>query len=188
MVRIFVICPMNCIRMYHRRWENQNFGEAMGELFREMTDGTVDMDPVCTKGIRLNLIVVFFHFCETCWLWYGWHLYDTIQVCDDTIMQAAESMLSYQMFNVMFFAVLVDFLWPWFYMEFQHDVDTITKFKKAPPKPKDGKKGVMKKDANGKTVTEDPDSNGQGPDFVVPDIDGTLIKCARNIKAADSSI
>ena len=120
--RLFGLCPCQAIRIRNRRWENQNFGEAMGELWRDMTDGTHDLDPSCIKGPRLNLIVIVYHFLETCWMWYGWHIYDSIQVCDDSIMKASVRLLCYQMFNLSCFSLAVDFAWPWFYLEFQEDV------------------------------------------------------------------
>ena len=56
LVRLFLLCPCGCLRIKHRSWENQNFGEAMGELYRDMTDGTHDPDPVCIRSLRLNLL------------------------------------------------------------------------------------------------------------------------------------
>jgi hypothetical protein len=100
-------------------------------------------------------------------MWYGFHLYDSIQVCDDEIMDASLGLMVYQMFNLCCFSVLVDFCWSWFYLEMQDDVDTITKFKRGPPKKKEAKGSSGKKDAFGNALEKDPlEADGGMPGFL----------------------
>ena len=59
-----------------------------------------------------------------------------VKVCANTIEDAALGLMCYQTFNLFFMCPCVDFAWPWFYLEWEKDVDVITKFKKKPPKRK----------------------------------------------------
>jgi len=132
--RLFGITTLNAIRIHSRPWEDQNFGEAMGELCTEMTDGTHDPDPGFMRGYRLPFYVCVYHFCEVVNMFIGWGFYDHIVICDKTIEENALDLLVYQLFNLFFMSPYVDFYWPWCYLEWQKDVDVITKFKKPPPK------------------------------------------------------
>jgi hypothetical protein len=59
-------------------------------------------------------------------------------------------LLCYQTLNLLVLAPGVDLVWPWFYLEWQTDVDTITKVKKAPPKQKKLKAVSMVEHVSGK--------------------------------------
>lgn len=64
MGRILGIIPLNCIRLRNRPWEGQNFGESMGELCKEMGDGTADPDCIAMRGLRLPFYVIVYHITE----------------------------------------------------------------------------------------------------------------------------
>jgi hypothetical protein len=52
----------------------------MGELCREMGDGTEDPDPFCMAGMRLPFYVVVYHLCEIVLVFVGWSFFSNIQV------------------------------------------------------------------------------------------------------------
>ena len=54
--------------------------QAMGELCREMSDGTSDPDPKCMAGLRLPCYVLLYHLSETALLAAGWGFYANVQV------------------------------------------------------------------------------------------------------------
>ena len=67
-------------------------------------------------------------------------------MCDKTITENSLGLLVYQTFNLFVMSPAVDFVWPWFYLEWQKDVDVITKFKKPPPKAKRSKPGDLERE------------------------------------------
>ena len=52
----------------------------MGELCREMGDGTEDPDPFCMAGMRLPFYVVVYHLGEIVLVFLGWNFFSNIQV------------------------------------------------------------------------------------------------------------
>ncbi len=66
------MCALNAVRMRNRIWEDQNFGEAMGELHKEMIKGNDDLDLPCFRGMRLSYLVILHDFGELVWLCCGW--------------------------------------------------------------------------------------------------------------------
>jgi hypothetical protein len=70
-------------------------------------------------------------------------------------------LLCYQTLNLLVLAPGVDLVWPWFYLEWQTDVDTITKVKKAPPKQKKLKAVSVVKYVSGKRQVGETESQAK---------------------------
>jgi len=130
LVRFTVITPLAAFRIMNRAWPEQNFGEAMAELIQAPC---MDKEPSIMRGPRLVALMSLFHLAEATILFIGWDWFSTVGTCAKRIRESALAVLVYQTLVLLCLRPSLDYICPYFYLEWQEDVDVITRVRVPPP-------------------------------------------------------
>ena len=96
----------------------------MAELLKADVHGS---EFILFRGLRLPALVLCCHMVEIAWLVAsGYMLLETYKLCASDIVDHSTDLVIYQSVNLYLFSAWLDLGSPYFYLEFQNDVDVFT--------------------------------------------------------------
>mmetsp|Transcript_50030 Transcript_50030/g.93049 ORF Transcript_50030/g.93049 Transcript_50030/m.93049 type:complete len:420 (-) Transcript_50030:255-1514(-) len=115
-------------RMDNRNWPNQTFGESLGTVWnlQSAEDQGQTSGDGCVEGIKLNVMIGVVNFSDMLWWFFGFILMcaNDVLVCADRVTIDGWVLVVYQLFNVFGASMVLDIALPYFYLEWDPEVDS----------------------------------------------------------------
>mmetsp|Transcript_58287 Transcript_58287/g.132016 ORF Transcript_58287/g.132016 Transcript_58287/m.132016 type:complete len:210 (+) Transcript_58287:279-908(+) len=116
----------------NRGWPGQEFGQALGQVWNFTEKQGMDRDP-CLGGRQLNVLIVLGVFVDVGWWFFGFFLVCLSEraLCADRTTVDGGVLVGYQALSVFFLTMGLDLVLPYFNLEFDAEVDTLSNKKSS---------------------------------------------------------
>jgi hypothetical protein len=129
-IRIFVAFFVRR-RMDNRNWTGQSFGEALGSIWnmQDEEDQNQTTTDGCVEGVKLNTMIFVVNFFDMLWWFFGFvtMCVNDPAVCAERVTLDGWVLVVWQLFNVFGSSMMLDVGLPYFFLEWDPEVDSVSR-------------------------------------------------------------